>query len=172
MESITIMNLIKAFFNSIRQLYWLRPRSAGELRKLGATIGHNFDNYGNIDLDHAYLLTNGDNVTLSTCHILLHDASTKKILGFSKVGRVEIGNNVFIGAGVIVLPNTRIGNNCIIGAGSVVSGDIPDDSIAVGNPCKKIGSYKEYSIRMNLLYKNNHTILPKHIKIGQFGFDR
>ena len=144
------MNIIKAFLDGFKQIFWLRPRSAAELRKLGAVIGDNFDNYGNIDLD----LTIGDNVTLSTCHILLHDASTKKILGFSKIGRVAIGNNVFIGAG------------------SVVSADIPDDSIAVGNPCKKIGSYEDYSKRMTHLYEKNKVISSKNIEIGKFGFDK
>ncbi len=42
------------------------------------------------------------------------------------------------------MPNVRIGNNCIIGAGSVVTKDIPDNSVAVGNPCKVIGNTDEY----------------------------
>ena len=48
---------------------------------------------------------------------------------------VKIGNNVWLGAGVVVLPGITIGNNCVIGAGSVVTKDIPDNSIAFGNPC-------------------------------------
>ena len=51
---------------------------------------------------------------------------------------VTIGENVWIGSDVILLPGARIGEGCIIGAGSVVSGEIPPMSIAVGNPVKVI----------------------------------
>lgn len=53
---------------------------------------------------------------------------------------LKIGDNVFVGAGAIILPQTRIGNYCIIGAGAVVKGTIPDYSVVVGNPCKRIKS--------------------------------
>ena len=51
---------------------------------------------------------------------------------------VSIGNNVWIGGSVTILPGVTIGNNVTIGAGSVVTKDIPSNSIAVGNPCKVI----------------------------------
>ena len=51
---------------------------------------------------------------------------------------IKVGDNVWIGGNVVVLPGVTIGNNCVIGAGSVVVKDIPDNSIAVGNPCKVI----------------------------------
>ncbi|GHT24693.1 hypothetical protein AGMMS4957_18180 [Bacteroidia bacterium] len=53
---------------------------------------------------------------------------------------VKIGNNVFIGVNSIILKGTTIGNNSVIGAGSVVSGTIPANVIAAGNPCKVIKS--------------------------------
>lgn len=53
---------------------------------------------------------------------------------------ITIGNDVWIGGGVIVLPGITIGNNCVIGAGSVVTRSIPSNSLAVGNPCKVIRS--------------------------------
>lgn len=49
---------------------------------------------------------------------------------------ITIGNNVWLGGGVIVNPGVTIGDNCVIGSGSVVTKDIPENSIAVGNPCK------------------------------------
>ena len=51
---------------------------------------------------------------------------------------VIIGDNVWIGGGVIILPGVTIGNNVVIGAGSVVTKDIPDNKIAYGNPCKVV----------------------------------
>ncbi|WP_226995337.1 DapH/DapD/GlmU-related protein [Candidatus Symbiothrix dinenymphae] len=53
---------------------------------------------------------------------------------------VKIGNNVFIGVNTIILKGTTIGDNSVIGAGSVVSGNIPANVIAAGNPCKVIKS--------------------------------
>ncbi|MCI9078227.1 MAG: sugar O-acetyltransferase [Lachnospiraceae bacterium] len=51
---------------------------------------------------------------------------------------ITIGNGCWIGGGVIILPGVTIGNGCVIGAGSVVTKDVPDNSLAVGNPCKVI----------------------------------
>ena len=51
---------------------------------------------------------------------------------------VTIGDNVWIGGGVIILPGVSIGDNAVIGAGSVVTKDIPSDTIAVGNPCRAV----------------------------------
>lgn len=86
-----------------------------------------------IDGGHAFLIEIGNNVTLTNTTILAHDASTKIPLGKSRIGKVHIGNNVFISWGSIVLPNISIGNNVIIGAGSIVTSDIPDGSVACGN---------------------------------------
>ena len=55
---------------------------------------------------------------------------------------VTIGDNVWIGGSVTILPGVTIGDNVTIGAGSVVVGDIPSSSIAVGNPCKVIKKIK------------------------------
>lgn len=74
------------------------------------TVGDNCSIYGLVDAGHEYLVSIGNNVTLaSTCRLLTHDASTKKMLGYSKVGGIDIGNDVFSGAGSIVLPNVKIG---------------------------------------------------------------
>lgn len=59
---------------------------------------------------------------------------------------VTIGDNVWIGGSVTILPGVTIGNNVTIGAGSVVTKDIPDNVVAVGNPCrvvKKCGALNE-----------------------------
>lgn len=115
------------------------------LRKRGVKIGDNVDIINcNIDFCHGFLITIGNNVTLTNTTILAHDASTKKFIGYTKVGHVDIGNNVFIGYGSIILPNTKIGNNVIVGAGTVVAKDVPDNVVICGNPWKIICTFDEY----------------------------
>lgn len=98
-----------------------------------------------IDPGHCWLIEIGDNVTLAPrVHILAHDASTKQALGYTRIGRVTIGNNVFIGASTVVLPNVHIGDNVIIGAGSIVSKDLPSDGVYLGQPCYKVADYDEW----------------------------
>lgn len=55
---------------------------------------------------------------------------------------VRIGDDVWIGGGSIILPGVTIGNNVIIGAGSVVTKDVPDNTLAYGNPCRIIRNLK------------------------------
>lgn len=97
-----------------------------------------------IDPQHAYLIEIGKNVTITNSTILAHDASIKIPLGKSRVGKVRIGSNVFIGWGSIVLPGITIGDDVVIGAGSVVTKDIPSNSVAAGNPCIVIKRYDEF----------------------------
>ena len=77
------------------------------------------------------------------------------VLGAS--GIVEIGNNVFIGAGSIVLPGVTIGDNVVIGAGSIVSRNIPTNSVAVGNPAKVICTLDEYIDKQRRKMTNENT---------------
>lgn len=51
---------------------------------------------------------------------------------------IKVGDNVWLGGNVVVLPGVSIGNNSVIGAGSVVTKNIPDNVVAVGNPCRVV----------------------------------
>lgn len=119
-----------------------------QCRMRGVKIGENVD-LVNAEIDYCFghLISIGNNVTITNSVVLAHDASTKKELGYSKIGCVDIGDNVFIGYGCIILPNTRIGNKVIVGAGTVVSQDIPDNVVVAGNPYKILCSYDEYMQR-------------------------
>lgn len=113
----------------------------------GLKLGANANIQGEciIDPGHCWLIEIGNNVTLAPrVHILAHDASTKNELGYTRIGKVRIGDNVFIGAGSVILPNVKIGNRVVIGAGSVVTQSIPENSVAVGNPARVIKSYDAY----------------------------
>ncbi len=140
------MNILQ---NMLRKVYrrYFRPNPLPRLIERGLVIGNNFKMMGEVilDSDHCWHITIGDDVTLAPrVHILSHDASTKTHLNYTMIGKVTIGNRVFIGASAIVLPGVTIGNDVVIGAGSVVSRDIPGNSVAVGNPAKVIGSFENY----------------------------
>lgn len=125
---------------------WLIAKLRGDtptevLVKKGLKVGRNFKRLEGciIDYSHAWLISIGDNVTFAPrVHILAHDASTKLYLGYTKIGRVHIGDNVFIGAGSIVLPGVTIGEGSIIGSGSVVTKDVPKRVVVAGNPARQI----------------------------------
>lgn len=98
-----------------------------------------------IDNEFPWLVTIGDDSILSVNVIIVcHDASSARHTGHHKIGRVTIGCGTFIGAGTVILPGVSIGNNVIVGAGSVVTNDIPDNCVAVGNPAHVIESISTF----------------------------
>jgi len=76
----------------------------------------------------------GPNVTLATASHPIDPAQRRAGLQFNR--DITIGENVWIGAGAIILPGVTIGDNSVIGAGSLVNRDIPANVVAVGNPCR------------------------------------
>ncbi len=66
----------------------------------------------------------------------------------ARMGEIVIGDNVFIGSNSLLLYGVHIGNNVVIGAGSIVTKDIPDGVVAVGVPCKPVGSFNDWKERM------------------------
>lgn len=117
------------------------------LRKHGAVVGKSVRLYNvKCSPKDATCLEIGDNVTLTGVHIITHDSSLELFTEerATKIGRVVIGSNVFVGIGTIILPNSRIGDNVIIGAGSVVSGTIPDNTVAAGSPARALCDIDSY----------------------------
>ena len=120
----------------------------------GMRVGKNSHLYSDATIDHIYphLISIGDNVVISTnVTILTHDASTNVVGAGTKLGRVSIGNNVFIGTGTIILCNTHIGSNVVVGAGSIVTRDLPDNAVYAGSPARRICSIEEYRDKMQKL---------------------
>lgn len=156
------MGILKELVYRIRGEY-----TTEKLIKMGMRVGKNFGRLNGVILDpsHCWLIEIGDNVTLAPrVHILCHDASTKHFLNYTKIGRVVIGNNVFIGAESVVLPNVRIGSNVIVGANSTVTKDVPDGVVVAGSPAKIIGTLDEYLNRHKermqtaFLYDEDYTL--------------
>jgi len=138
--------------NILRKIYnkcFCRNRLK-KLIKRGLVVGKNLSIQGEVIIDesHCWHITIGDDVTLADgVHILSHDASTKKHLNYTKIGKVKIGNQVFIGASSIILPGVTIGDDVIVGAGSVVTRDIPDRVVSAGNPARVICSLDDFLSR-------------------------
>ncbi len=105
-------------------------------------IGENFfANHNTVILDGAKVIF-GDNVFIApNCgfYTAAHPIDfEKRNQGLEYAYPITVGDNVWIGAGVQVMPGVTIGNNVVVGAGSIVIKDIPDNSVAVGNPCKVV----------------------------------
>lgn len=136
------MNVIKEILYRLRGDY-----TTEKLISMGMKVGKNFNRLHGVILDpgHCWLIEIGDNVTMAPrVHILCHDASTKHFLGYTKIGRVNIGSNVFVGAESVILPGVTIGDNVIIGANSTVTQDIPSGTVVAGNPARALYSLEEY----------------------------
>ena len=132
------------------------------IKKIFGKTGENICVESNFFCDYGYNIEAGDNFYINhNCVILdcakvkfganvligpncgfytaLHPLDVKtRNLWLESAKPISIGNNVWIGGNVTVLPGVTIGDNCVIGAGSVVVKDIPANSLAVGNPCKPV----------------------------------
>ena len=111
-----------------------------------------------VDDGHIYVgdrVMFGPNVTVATANHPIDPSLRLKDYQYNK--DVYIGDNVWIGAGVIIVPGVHIGENTVIGAGSIVTKDIPANVVAVGNPCRIL---REISDRdKEYFYKDEKIIL-------------
>lgn len=139
--------LLKTMFAEIGSGCYIEPpfhaNFGGKHIHFGKNIYANF-NLTMVDDTHIYVgdyTMFGPNVTVATAgHPILPELRAQ---GYQYNAPVHIGKNCWLGAGAIVLPGITIGNNVVIGAGSVVTKNIPDNSVAVGNPCKVIRKVNE-----------------------------
>lgn len=146
-----LLRLLKIFTVPINMLHAsLYPMSYA--RKIGVNINGNVKIYGtsySMFSSEPYLVTLGDNVFISVgASFICHDGSTlpfrREIPDLELAGEISVGDNVFIGAGALVLANVAIGNNCIVGANAVVTKDVPDGTIVAGNPARFIKNTSEF----------------------------
>ena len=143
------------------------------LKKKGCKIGERVFFYGPqssyIDVSRPWMIDIGDDVQITAgVTILTHGydwSVLKRVYGevLGSVGGVSIGNNVFIGTQSTILKGVKIGNNVIIGAGSLVNHDIPNNCVAVGNPCRVIMNLEDYyKKRVSLQYEEAKDMVQKY----------
>ncbi len=117
-------------------------------------MGHDCFIVPNVTITDPAFLRLGDNVRLTGCTLFGHDGSVNMInraygLRLDRVGKIDIGSDVFIGHGAIVLPGVTIGSRVLIGAGAVVARDVPSNSVLVGSPARRICSLDELAARFS-----------------------
>ena len=117
-------------------------------RSKGVKIGENARIFSNIITPEPYLLTIGNNVTISTgVNFITHDNSVSKCSEHitDNFGKIFIGDKCFIGLNSIIMPGVYLGNNTIVAAGAVVTKSFINGNVVIGgNPAKIIMTFEEF----------------------------
>ncbi len=140
-------NIIKQLFGSTTDNFHIEQTFQCDYG-YNIQIGNNFyANHNLVILDCAPVVI-GDNVFIAPnvgIYTAGHPISPKiRNSGLEYALPIKIGNNVWIGGNVVILPGVTIGDNTTIGAGSVVTTDIANNCVAVGNPCIKIKNITDF----------------------------
>ncbi|WP_367274610.1 sugar O-acetyltransferase [uncultured Victivallis sp.] len=131
--------LLKVLLAEVGENCYIEPplhANWGRNTHLGSNVYANF-NLTLVDDTDVYIgdsVMIGPNVTIATAGHPIDPELRRKVAQFNIP--VRIGNNVWIGAGAVILPGITIGDDSVIGAGSIVTKDIPAGVVAVGNPCR------------------------------------
>lgn len=140
--------LMKEMFAEIGDGCYIEPPFYANFGGKHVHLGKNiYFNFGTTMVDDTHIYIGdytmfGPNVTVATAgHPILPEPRQQ---GYQYNMAVHIGKNCWLGAGVIILPGITIGDNVVIGAGSIVTKDLPDNVIAVGNPCKILREVNEH----------------------------
>ena len=167
------MGVIKALYERYLQLF--KPI------KWCKKIGLNFEEsslhiYGKVSFgSEPWIITIGRNVYITTgCQFVTHDGGVlifrKDIPDLEITKPITVGDNVYFGNNVMVLPGVHIGNNVVIGACSVVTKDIPDNSVYAGNPARFIETTEEYlnKLKKQSLHLGNLVGKAKDDKLKEY----
>ncbi len=153
--------LLKEMFAEIGDGCYVEPplhaNWGGHHVHFGKNVYANF-NLTLVDDTHVYVgdyTMFGPNVTVATAGHPILPALREQ--GYQYNAPIRIGQNCWIGAGAVILPGITIGDNVVVGAGSVVTKDLPDNVVAVGNPCRILREINEHD---KLCYFRNRRIDP------------
>jgi acetyltransferase-like isoleucine patch superfamily enzyme len=143
-------------------------------RRIGVNLGENVMLSTKHFPTEPYLITIGDNCRIAkNVRFFTHGGAwtlryiyDDKDLDF--FGKIEIGNNSYIGESAMIMPGVKIGNNCMVAAGSVITKSVSDNTVVGGNPARAIGNIndtykgiKKFDVltkKMNYLEKKNFLL--------------
>lgn len=131
--------LLKRIFAGTGENFYIEPplhANWGKNTHIGSNVYANF-NLTLVDDTDIYIgdsVMIGPNVVIATAGHPVEPGLRRKAAQYNIP--VHIGDNVWVGAGAVILPGVHIGENSVIGAGSIVTKDIPANVVAVGNPCR------------------------------------
>lgn len=140
-----VYSLIKNVYHLLLEVK--RKRYIDGLQRKGLVLGKNVNIVGSFFFDpsHCFLISIGDNCTICpNVRLIAHDASTKLHLGYTKIGKIHIKENCFIGDSTIILPGVTVGPNAIVGAGALVVKDVEPGTVVAGNPARVISTLEDY----------------------------
>jgi len=132
-------SIIKKIVANVGENFWIEQSFWCDYG-YNISIGKNFYSNHNLVILDGAKVTFGDNCFIApNCGFYTAGHAIdypQRNMGLEYAFPITVGNNVWIGGNVVVLPGVTIGDNVVIGAGSIVTKDIPSNVIAVGNPCK------------------------------------
>ena len=154
--------MLKRLFGAVQREVALRRDPIAWARGLGVHVGERCRLLGVSAAtfgSEPYLITLGDHVTVTgDVRFVTHDGAIwvfrDELPDADLVAPIQIGNNVFIGSGALLLPGTVVGDNCIIAARAVVKGTVPPNTVVGGVPARRLMQTSEY------LEKNVGQVIP------------
>lgn len=147
-----------------------------KLHSVLESIGENCEINSDAVIADPYLVRIGNNVTLSSCHLISHDGSIAQIYRATgkkvdAVGKIDIKDNCFIGYNAIILRNVTIGPNSIVAAGSIVTKNVEEGVVVGGTPARILCSILDITNRLeketanlpwaDLIYQREGAFDPK-----------
>ena len=138
--------------------------------KRGLALGERvyINESASLDPDFLFLISIGDDSVIANgVHILAHDGSTAYETGYIRIGRVDIGCRVYVGAASVILPSVHIGDDAIVGAGTVVRRDVRPGTIVMGNPAEEVGQTAAFVAK----HRRAMTERPTYPSAGFSGYD-
>lgn len=151
----TILSFLSVKFRMLWRSWLWRLDPTRYLREMGVKVGEGCQIYGypeDIFGSEPYLVSLGNHVEITSgVRFITHDGGVwvlrEQAPDMDVFGPIVVGNNVFIGFNVIILPGVTIGSNCVIGAGALVTKDVPSNVVVAGVPARVIESLDEYRVK-------------------------
>ena len=163
------MLFLRKIYRLVIRLRWKLYSNEEYARKVGVNFGKNAKFLTREFGSEPYLINIGDDFyTSGRVRFVTHDGAVNVLRNIYSHCRdidsfetINIGNNVFIGFGSIILPGTNVGDNVIVGAGSLVRGELKSNSVYGGVPVKYLGSIESYLERNNEKFVHTRHFTPK-----------